>query len=80
MPIDVRKMFDLTGHVALVTGGAGLYGTPISEALAEAGAHVIPDDFHDISLAAPVRHSMIIALTAVLAGPGICRLAQKKLI
>lgn len=39
--MDVRRMFDLTGQVALVTGGTGLYGTSISEALAEAGAHVI---------------------------------------
>jgi NAD(P)-dependent dehydrogenase (short-subunit alcohol dehydrogenase family) len=39
--MDVRRMFDLTGHVALVTGGTGLYGRSISEALAEAGAHVV---------------------------------------
>lgn len=39
--MNVRRMFDLTGKVAIVTGGTGLYGTPISEALAEAGAHVI---------------------------------------
>lgn len=39
--MDVRKMFDLTGKIALVTGGTGLYGTPISEALAEVGAHVV---------------------------------------
>lgn len=32
---------DLTGKVALVTGGYGLYGAPISEALAEAGALVV---------------------------------------
>ena len=38
---DVRKLLDLTGRVAIVTGGTGLYGTPISEALAEAGAHVV---------------------------------------
>lgn len=39
--MNVKKLFDLTGRVVIVTGGAGIYGTPISEALAEAGAHVI---------------------------------------
>ncbi|WP_316810909.1 SDR family oxidoreductase [Pedobacter heparinus] len=35
------KIFKLDGKVAIVTGGAGLYGKPISLALAEAGALVI---------------------------------------
>jgi NAD(P)-dependent dehydrogenase (short-subunit alcohol dehydrogenase family) len=35
------KMFRLDGKIAIVTGGAGLYGKPISLALAEAGALVI---------------------------------------
>jgi NAD(P)-dependent dehydrogenase (short-subunit alcohol dehydrogenase family) len=39
--VNVREAFDLSGTTALVTGGAGQYGVPISEALAEAGAHVI---------------------------------------
>lgn len=39
--MDARNMFDLTGRVAIVTGGRGLYGTPISEGLAEAGAAVV---------------------------------------
>jgi NAD(P)-dependent dehydrogenase (short-subunit alcohol dehydrogenase family) len=39
--LDVRKLLDLSGQVAVVTGGYGLYGLPISEALAEAGAHVV---------------------------------------
>jgi NAD(P)-dependent dehydrogenase (short-subunit alcohol dehydrogenase family) len=34
------NLFDLTGATALVTGGAGIYGASISEALAQAGAHV----------------------------------------
>ena len=39
--MHVRDLFDLSGCTAIVTGGTGLYGTPMSEALAEAGAFVI---------------------------------------
>jgi NAD(P)-dependent dehydrogenase (short-subunit alcohol dehydrogenase family) len=35
------EIFRIDGKVAIVTGGAGYYGKPISIALAEAGAHVI---------------------------------------
>lgn len=35
---SARDLFDLTGRVALVSGGTGLYGRQIAEALAEAGA------------------------------------------
>ena len=39
--MHVMDMFMLDGKVALVTGGYGLYGSQITEALAEAGATVI---------------------------------------
>jgi NAD(P)-dependent dehydrogenase (short-subunit alcohol dehydrogenase family) len=37
----ISEKFKLDGKVALVTGGAGLYGKQIVEALAQAGAHTI---------------------------------------
>ena len=39
--MTVLESFNLTGKVALVTGGGGLYGRQITPALAEAGAHTI---------------------------------------
>ncbi len=37
----IQKLFDLTGRVALITGGSGHLGQSLSRALAEAGASVV---------------------------------------
>ena len=38
---NVKDLFSLSGKIAIVTGGRGLYGASISEGLAEMGATVI---------------------------------------
>ncbi|MBC8117790.1 MAG: SDR family oxidoreductase [Candidatus Saccharimonas sp.] len=37
----IQKLFNLTGRVALITGGSGFLGRSLSRALAEAGATVV---------------------------------------
>jgi NAD(P)-dependent dehydrogenase (short-subunit alcohol dehydrogenase family) len=41
MPENVRKMLDLSGKIALVTGGSQNFGLEIATGLAEAGAELI---------------------------------------
>ena len=68
-------MFDLTGKVAIVTGGGGGLGRPISVALAERGADVLVDDFDADHLAATVEEiealgRKCVAVTADLTSAG----------
>jgi len=44
-----RDAFDLTGRVAIITGGAGMLGQQHAAALAESGAHVVIADRSDES-------------------------------
>jgi NAD(P)-dependent dehydrogenase (short-subunit alcohol dehydrogenase family) len=48
-------VFDLTGKVAIVTGGGGGLGRPISVALAQCGADVVVDDFEPAHLVGVVK-------------------------
>ncbi len=48
-------MFDLTGKVAIVTGGGGGLGRPIAVGLAKCGADVVVDDFDPSHLEAVVK-------------------------
>ena len=43
---DLPELFDLTGRVAIVAGGAGLLGTEFCRTLAESGAAVIIADIN----------------------------------
>src|SRR5262245_23397588 len=57
-----RQLFDLTGRVALVTGGSKGLGRAMARGLAEAGADVVISSRHEDQLK--------VALEEVLAGTG----------
>jgi NAD(P)-dependent dehydrogenase (short-subunit alcohol dehydrogenase family) len=48
---SVRDLFDLTGRVAIITGGAGMLGTRFAETIAELGGHPVLFDVNSAALA-----------------------------
>ena len=44
--MTLNKVFDLTGRVAIITGGAGLLGFQHAEVIAEAGGHPVLVDIN----------------------------------
>jgi NAD(P)-dependent dehydrogenase (short-subunit alcohol dehydrogenase family) len=62
---DLHKLFDLSGQVAVVTGGAGLLGREFSQTLADAGAMVIIADLDQesaLDLADSINHTGLNAM------------------
>ncbi len=47
MTKNIKALFDLSGRVAIITGGAGLLGEMHAEAIAEAGGHPILADINE---------------------------------
>jgi len=43
----IKELFDLSGRVAVITGGAGLLGVQHAEAIAEAGGHPVLTDIDE---------------------------------
>lgn len=60
---ELQQLFDLTGKVAVVTGGGGLLGRQFSEALLEAGARVVIADL-DLQLAESTAEALAVKGTA----------------
>jgi NAD(P)-dependent dehydrogenase (short-subunit alcohol dehydrogenase family) len=51
MAKSTKGLFDLTGRVAIITGGAGLLGMQYASAIAEAGGHVVIADLSQETVA-----------------------------
>ena len=45
--MTIQEKFDLTGRVAIVTGGVGLLGAEFCRTIAEAGAAVVVVDLNE---------------------------------
>lgn len=65
--MNVKQLFDLHGKVALVTGGSGLFGRQIVQALAEAGAITTMASRNTAKLAAQSDHFRAMGLSVRVA-------------
>src|SRR5688572_17322121 len=70
MDATQNKMFDLTGKVALVTGGAGLLGQMHAEALSAFGAKVVLTDSHASGLYEAAGRLGAVGIPGDLRNPG----------
>ena len=75
--MSVRQLFDLTGQVAVITGGSRGLGLQIAEALGEMGARVALTARKPDELDGAVRH---LAAQGVAAEPFPCDLAKPETI
>ena len=83
--MTIQQKFDLTGRVAIVTGGAGLLGTEFCRTLAEAGASVAALDLNAASSAATADSLTksgynTLALSADITQPGSVNAAVEKVL
>ena len=51
MAESIKELFDLTGRVAIITGGAGMLGMQHATAIAEVGGHVVVADLFEEAVA-----------------------------
>lgn len=73
--MTILEKFNLTGKVAVVTGGAGLLGAEFCHCLAQAGAHVVVVDINtsnsqDLCRALEASGHQSLALTTDITNPG----------
>jgi NAD(P)-dependent dehydrogenase (short-subunit alcohol dehydrogenase family) len=63
--MNVLKMFDLTGKIAVITGAGSGLGFQFAEAMAEAGAHVVCADMNQDNAHKTASHAETLGVQAV---------------
>ena len=55
MARSVKELFDLSGRVAIITGGAGMLGMQHAAAISEAGGHAVIADLSEEAVSRSAR-------------------------